>query len=685
MSTQNGASNIEDDAQTAETVKVVNSDNTKRTLIAILNDLVFDEPSGDALMAAEITLITDFGEDKQTAASGIAKFLEDNKLDRRTGLKTALLKIYTRTAEATKKSKPKSAKPPKLPAGKKFDLSGPTIKLDGTEYKIPDTVEEPKGDVPDPFSFDDMEWMSLARRTGILYGINLDKAYSVRESEYSDAVARHNALVWKVPEGRFLDAAEEAGVRSDVTMSAHKQSLVHNWMTSDEVHGSYMGFAASASVDYTSKHAEASQTKTIFMTGTWYLPFARLEMRECTTLSDAFLEELRDVLRDEGTAIERFERLSALHAKYGHVVSNQVSLGGAMYFTARQEQKATATSDSYQLEIKAAVDYKSGGAEGGFSGTYQDAETTEEKGQSLAKSSAWTTANGDKTLIGSPKTWKQSLKNPNTWSIIRRSGVTALFDWLDDMPSQDGPALKAQAEAVWNQGLLEIWGGRTPPRNRTQPLFGNRPFLIRTGANLDDGALGAVAEDKGAPVVIGQVDENSENIADYCWTLVYMGHSTSVGGVSGEPIYAIVTWRDAQTAQQVHQLRAPGKTCHALSAKDPAPTGLAAEVVPFETLASEDGKFEMPAPDDVRRACLWTVTPMFDDTTDQDAIRKYWVESLWKRRRLIPKISLRSGGRGNPNAQGFLGVVSPVDRDHELASVFLMPAGVMKDAGGVVL
>lgn len=313
-------------------------------------------------------------------------------------------------------AKPAPLSRAKLPAGSTFDLTQPTLKIDDVTYKIPTELSV----TASAETFAPADWMTLAKRTKALYGIQLDRAIASAEDEGGRAARA--ALVWKVPDSDdYLDANPRGRVESSMYYTSSLSNLVHNRIVNASLSFECPFVTASASVNRDEKQASSETHKRLYMTGMYNYTQAQLTLSECTAASPAFVSAIDAALAHPEA--ERYRALEQVFEMFGQVVPRTVTLGGQLFFTSERETSGRLDEEQVKTTVAAAVEAKYQGIGGGASASFQDGSGTKIGAQEIAESVSFTCVGGDTTLASNPKDWASTVKNPNSWAIIERKGL----------------------------------------------------------------------------------------------------------------------------------------------------------------------------------------------------------------------------------------------------------------------
>jgi hypothetical protein len=471
--------------------------------------------------------------------------------DKHPGDSNRILKLWKEATTEGPKIKPQA--PPKLPAGTKIDVTLEEFKLDNVSYEIPKSVGTPSkpSEVKLATELNEGEWLTLARKNRLTYGINLERALSpLGRGEFE---SDHAALVWVVPGSLdYLVADTASNTSSEMCYSSRVEQLSSARVVglSLEVSAPFVGASAEAKRD--EKRASTSQHKTLRMSGQWNYPRARLKLKYCTAVSSHFVDAIETALEKKDSQAQ-FEALDQVFQLYGHAVPAEVVLGGQMHFSHKREVTGTVDFEQVKNTVKAAATIKSPeGAGGGGGFSFEDGTGSKVTAQQISQLVKWECAGGDETLSDDPAKWRETVKNCNLWSVIERSGLVPLTDWLE-------ADLRKKVLAVWDAGLKRLWSGHKPPKGYVFPTFRGMPFTISSGTGDTSPVISGVrmteGKDKYGPygILLSVTDGMSDPAEAGCyWQLAYTGRTTDIGF----PIYWIIK-HDADTAEDVSQLRKP--------------------------------------------------------------------------------------------------------------------------------
>ena len=480
---------------------------------------------------AGYTSLPELGEDEAAAKAAITAIVYENK----PGVIARVLAMW-RTATAKPAEAPtRTPQPlPTLPKGTTLDLTQPTVELDGVVYAIPSALSTTKSDK----DYGPTDWMILAKRTKLCFGIDLDSAFGSTGDD--SARAARPALVWSVPAGDdYIDSEKRSVVTSTLSYTSNASNLVHNRIMGGSLSISAPFVSAAAAAGREEAQASAQVHKRLYMTGLWRYLQATINLPSCTAASPVFVAEVQQAV--DLPADQRFTALRRVFERYGHAASNTVTMGAQLYFQSERNTSGQVNENSVKTTVQAAVSAKFMGVGAEASANFADGEGNKVAAEDIAESTTFTCVGGDTTLGSNPKDWAATAKDPNSWAIIGRNGLVPLVDWLE-------PALKAKVMDAWNAGLRTVWG-TTPPQGFVTPDLDGQQFTISSIPPVTRVAgRDAVAwrTTKGVnsvdpPYVAAMsatllADPIEHNLA---WRLVYTGKTTAANG-RGKPMYWLV-------------------------------------------------------------------------------------------------------------------------------------------------
>lgn len=464
--------------------------------------------------------------DTQTA---VTKAIKDAVPKARPGDVSRIIALW-KSASAT----PGAALPiPKLPAGTKIDLTVKEVSFDDVTFKIPETfkVEKSNKDYVLGVDLTQLQWMGIAKRERMMYGINLEQAYA----SDSNAEAEECALLWKVPEGdEYRDVStREADARSFLSFTSEQSNFHHHQLVDVAVSGSSPFVAVSAEVRRKEEVARSQSRKSMRMLGTYHYLYGELVLKHCTAPSPRLLERI-DAALAKNDEESRFEALRSVFRTFGHVVPARLAVGGALRFESSKEMTGEVNEKQVELVVNAAVDAKAKGYGASAKTGFEDATHTMISAQSLVEETRFTAIGGNHALATDPKSWVPTTGDPNQWAVIQRKGLTPLVEWLDD-------TRKEAVTQAWTTGLRRMWNGGPVPDGYLFPDFEGRPITFSTGPKSEILAPSHVAGDL---VRLAPQQDGAEAIASgVTWVLRYSRRTTSGDG-RGQPLYQILEHLD---------------------------------------------------------------------------------------------------------------------------------------------
>lgn len=432
---------------------------------------------------------------------------------------------------------------PELSPGTKVDLSTSKVRIDGADYELPlslqHTLSSPTvSDGSKPISAVDLtpqQWLVIAKRNNLCHAINLDKSFDKDQ----DPLALQSALVWNVPDPEELwaDADQPSRIETQTSYTSAMSAKVHSRIIDASLSLQTPFVAALAKVNRDEKNSQSASTKRLYMTGKWFFPRVKLNMRLCAVLSPKFTEAVEEALSENHTDQEKFTALRNIFNDFGHALPEYITLGGMMFFTYEKEVSGSINEQAVSNTIQAGVTAKVGTAQGGGEVSFTDASGQKTSADEMRERTAWECVGGDETLTGSPSQWVQTVKTPDDWKIIGRQGLFPITDFLEE-------SLQKRVLSVWEKGLEELWGAK-PPVDYTFPDFNGHPFRICKGLKSEDHVLTNQITISGASLVPHFSCETydslveSNSISKCLWKLIYSGRTDGMDG-TGSPLYWIV-------------------------------------------------------------------------------------------------------------------------------------------------
>jgi hypothetical protein len=325
--------------------------------------------------------------------------------------------------------------PPDLPAGTTLDLSKPEVtSADGVTFTVPTSlsVERTQDAIQSPNALQNGDWVVIARNSALLYGFRMDGPAPAR--------ARRPVLEWVVPERIDFARSEmyQARVESTVTYTEETAAYVRSGFDKQSATAGFPFCSASFERSHKERTARASARKELHQIGMWKYPRATLFLDECTRVSQAFVQAIRDAL----DAIDPREALRLVLLDYGHAVPVEVTLGGQLHFKHVRTEDSTTSEKQVEQEIRAAVEVKYQGFSGSAGFAKGTATSHSEASVALAEQTSFDGLGGDATLVSNPSGWAPTVKDPRLWAVIGNTGLCSPIDLLE-------PALRAEVLRHW--------------------------------------------------------------------------------------------------------------------------------------------------------------------------------------------------------------------------------------------
>jgi len=367
----------------------------------------------------------------------IREVLINSKVER--GIIDRLVRIRTQEL-----AKPQPPSAPALKPGTEINMSAPTLKgTDGVSMTLPDLGFAPNSGilaaVISAAELTPEQWVALAKNSDMLMGINLAAFYEGRSSMPEESFSP--VLNWVVPGNDDFFNCEHLSSRinTEITYSAKQASMVAAGFTSVDASVSTPYVSASVSVQESHKKAESSQSSKLYIVGTYDFDRVRVDLDQCTVVSQQFVDAVTAALHENDPK----SALTMVFEKYGQVIGRQVTLGARLYFVHVKESSEVANMESEKVTVSASV----AGAYAGFGGSVgvSSGSSTEKQqsSQSMHESISFQAIGGDVTLVNEPEKWKNTIKVPALWEVIRYDKLRYTYELL---PS----ALKEEVLDVWN-------------------------------------------------------------------------------------------------------------------------------------------------------------------------------------------------------------------------------------------
>lgn len=398
------------------------------------------------------------------------------------GLVERLVRIRTRQL-----AKSELLPPPELKPGMVLDMSAPELK--GTEnvsMKLPDlgfgaaTAEQLP--VISAAELTSAQWVALAKNSDMLTGVDLAAFYEGRSSMPEESFSP--ALDWVVPENdAFFNCKHlSARINTEITYSARQASMVAAGFTAVDAKVSTPFVSASVSVETSHTKGESSASSKLYIVATYDFERVRVDLEQCTQVSPKFVGAIEKALSDNDAKTA----LTRVFEKYGQVIGSQVTLGGRLYFVHVKDSSEVANMESEKVTVSASV----AGAYGGFGGSVgvSSGHSTESKSasQNLHENISFQAIGGDVTMVNDPENWKNTIKLPALWEVIRYDKLRYTYTLL---PEQ------------LREKVLALWEGRDYLGQHAFPVLGLTLQLSdQSTAVSDKGEFAGIAEGKDGAV-----------------------------------------------------------------------------------------------------------------------------------------------------------------------------------------
>ena len=370
--------------------------------------------------------------------------------------------------------KPQSLAPPALKPGMEMDLSAPALKgMDGVSIKLPELGFAPgpneRQSVVSAASLTDEEWLALAINSDMLMGLDLESFFEGESSTPQECFAP--ALWWKVPESREFFNCEHlsAKINTEITYTSKSATMVSAGFTSVTASVSTPWVSASVSHERSYKTAQSSKVSTLYIVGMYDLDRVRVDLDECTVVSPRFVSAVENALADANPK----EALAKVFQKYGQIIGRQVTLGGRLFFVHTKEEAENSRIETLKSTTSAAIAGSYGAFGGSGSVSFGTSSEKQESSQSMNEKIAFQAVGGDVTLANEPEKWKDTIKSPAMWEVIRYDKIRYTYEllspelrelvlmyWEKPMGNDDGPIIlpKAKVETVKSADGIAISG-----------------------------------------------------------------------------------------------------------------------------------------------------------------------------------------------------------------------------------
>jgi hypothetical protein len=328
--------------------------------------------------------------------------------------------------------KPQPLPPPALKPGMEMDLSAPVLKgMDGVSIKLPDLGFAPGADqrqvVVSAASMTDEEWLALAINSDMLMGLDLESFFEGESSTPQECFAP--ALWWKVPESREFFNCEHlsAKINTEITYTSKSATMVSAGFTSVTASVSTPWVSGSVSHEKSYKTAQSSKISTLYIVGMYDLDRVRVDLDECTVVSPRFVSAVEKALADANPK----EALTKVFQKYGQIIGRQVTLGGRLFFVHAKEEMENSRIETLKSTTSAAIAGAYGAFGGSASASFGSSSEKQESSQNMNEKIAFQAVGGDVTLANEPEKWKDTIKSPAMWEVIRYDKIRYTYELLD--------------------------------------------------------------------------------------------------------------------------------------------------------------------------------------------------------------------------------------------------------------
>lgn len=378
--------------------------------------------------------------------------------------------------EATKPS------PVDLPAKMTIDLSKDTFTLsDGASYVIPSSFSVSGGTntQTDPNDLTLDQWITLAKRCNLTYGINLEIAYTPDSDGKPvpfDALGAEPALLWQVPTVKPKITKPQSVVDTNTTSSESKQQLVRNSLLGFSLNVSVPFVSAAASAEREEKSSQDQQRRTLYMVGYYMQGRAQIKLSDWITLNPAFERAVSEALAKQELD-DQIEAMNNVFGRFGHAYFDQVVFGGLLYSYGSKEVQGQSDAAAKKQSFSAGLNVAAGSVAAGGSVSKGDGESVVVTMQGSTETYRFSNLGGADKFVSTPNNWMASVDTPDSWQAIQRGSIKPLLSLL--------PAgLAEKAAGVWAKMRMRRWGipdSSKLPRDFIYPLFTSSPCRISGG------------------------------------------------------------------------------------------------------------------------------------------------------------------------------------------------------------
>ncbi|CAF3737479.1 unnamed protein product [Adineta steineri] len=148
--------------------------------------------------------------------------------------------------------------------------------------------------------------------------------------------------------------------------------------------------------------------------------------------SDANIElSAIDTVLSISSPDEQIKKLEEVYAQFGHVYPQTVFLGGQLYRTESHSIESEAQGDLIQKQAETCFTtsiFKSSDLHGGF----QSAENSGTRSYEQDSKQMIASKGGDISKDGDSTIWRETVKNPLLWAIIKQDDFQPIFKLLDE-------------------------------------------------------------------------------------------------------------------------------------------------------------------------------------------------------------------------------------------------------------
>ncbi|ACD89160.1 conserved hypothetical protein [Chlorobium limicola DSM 245] len=353
---------------------------------------------------------------------------------------------------------------PALKPGMEMDLSAPVLKgMDGISIKLPDLGFAPgpdtRGDVVSPASMTNEDWLALAINSDMLMGLDLESFFEGESSTPQECFAP--ALWWKVPASREFFNCEHlsAKINTEITYTSKSATMVSAGFTSVTASVSTPRVSASVSHEKSYRNAQSSKISTLYIVGMYDLDRVRVDLDECTVVSPRFVAAVENALADPNPK----DALAKVFQKYGQIIGRQITLGGRLFFVHVKEEMENSRIETLKSTTSAAI----AGAYGAFGGSgsvsFGSSSEKQESSQSMNEKIAFQAIGGDVTLANEPEKWKDTIKSPAMWEVIRYDKIRYTYELLS-------PELRELVLMYWERPMGTDEGPIVLPKTKVDTM-----------------------------------------------------------------------------------------------------------------------------------------------------------------------------------------------------------------------